>query len=177
MSGIANTATAFFGGQLQAGMQVLGSGIQTNCTIASVVNSTTVTLSIAATSSVSNGTFAILSAWLTPANFIGVAVREVSSSQVYGGNTFGLYQQGALADVLQRGSITIQSTTTERVVPWGLVYLRIAAGGVYNYLPVGTWESIADPPFNIYLPNLRFSNASVSPDGVCEISILTRNTA
>jgi hypothetical protein len=177
IDGIENTGTAYFGGPLQVGQQILGPGAPVGCTIASIASSTSITLSAATSSSLTGATFNALSPWLTLQSFIGVAAREVKAAGLYSSSSFVAYLQASVADVLQRGSCVVQTTQVQTVTPWGLVYLRIGVGGNYPYLPVGTWESISDPGFNICLTNMRYTNASVSSDGVTEVAILSRNTA
>lgn len=177
IDGISNTATAYFGGPLQVGMLIIGSGIQPGASIASIPNSTSITITLGSVSSLSGTPISVLSPLLSTAGFVGIAAREVKTSELYGSltNAFGLYQQATVADILVRGSCSIQLAPTFSPVLWGLVYLRAGVNPATPYLKIGGFESVSDGTFNFPLPNTRFSNASVDSNGVCEVTILSRN--
>jgi len=187
ISGISNTATAYFGGPLQVGMQIIASGVQPGAVIASIVNSTSITITLGSISSLSGTTISALSPLLSTAGFVGIAAREVKTVESYanlygplGSQTspnFGVYNQATTADVLVRGSCSIQIVPTQAPVLWGLLYLRVAKNPTTPYLQIGGFESVPDGTFSFAVPNTRFSNASVDQNGVCEVSILSRNVS
>jgi hypothetical protein len=187
ISGISNTATAYFGGPLVVGQQIIASGVQVGATIASIISSSSISITLGSTSSIAGATITVVSPLVTTSGYIGVCAREVKTVESYANlygplgtqnpANFGSYAPGTVADVVQRGSCVVQVTSQQAITPWGLVFYRIGVGGTFSTLPIGTWESVSDPVFNICLTNMRFTNASVSSDYVTEVCLLTRNTA
>jgi hypothetical protein len=190
ITGIANTATAYFGGPLVVGQLIVGPGIPSGATIASIVSATSITLSAAATASATI-TMTVLSPLLVPSNFIGVAVREVKTAETYytDGNppgatspVFGYYYQGQSCDGLERGSCSVLVRVGTGIAPWGQVYLRVALNSAIPAGVVGGFEAQADASgttgFNtIALPTTQFTTGVLDSNNVAEISMLTRNRA
>ena len=100
----------------------------------------------------------------TAADFVGFTVRSASKTpDTYGGDT-GRINPGEMADVLVRGSMTVE-VSAGAPAPGGKVYLVKTTGAV---------SAAADATNNVELANVRF-RAAQDASGRAEIVILTRN--
>lgn len=189
ITGIANTATAYFGTPLLVGMGLVGPGLASGTTIATIASATSITISAAANAS-ATVTLTALSTLLTTANYMGVGVREVKTAEVYytdgnppGSNpAFGFYYQGQSCDVLMRGSCSAVARVVTGIAPWSQVYLRVALNPAIPAGVVGGFESQADAGqtagFNtIALPGTQFYSGVVDSNNVTEITMRFRNNA
>lgn len=115
--------------------------------------------------------------------FAGVAVREVKTMTSYvvqpaSSAVLGGYSPSQIADVLVRGSVTvqIQNPSSAAVVAGGQVYLRLVTG---TGTVIGAFEPAADGGNTLALTNCYFTTGVVSTDAngnlVAEITIITRN--
>ena len=166
-------------------MIVAGPGIPQGTTIANpALSANSITLSAAATTSVTT-TLTVTSALLTPAGFIGVAVREVKQANQYITDgpvpIFGAYTQGQTCDSLERGSCSVLVRVTTGIAPWGQVYLRVALNPAVPGGVIGGFEAQPDTGVagynTIALNNVQFTTGLADSNGVAEISLLTRNNA
>ena len=100
----------------------------------------------------------------TAEDFVGFTVRSASKTpDTYGGDT-GRVNPGEMADVLVRGSMTVE-VSAGTPAPGGKVYLVKATGAV---------SASADAANNVELPSVRF-RAAKDASRRAEIVILTRN--
>lgn len=106
-------------------------------------------------------------------DFIGVAVREVKQTADYY-NPTGIYTEGEPADVITRGSVTVQvnvGTPKAR----GKVFVRIAENEAIPNGVVGGFEAVADGANTIELTDVVFTTGQIDVNKVAEITILNRN--
>jgi len=182
ITGIANTATAFNGGPLVVGMQVVGPGLPSGATIATIASSTSITISAAATASATI-TMSVLSALVTPSNFIGVAVREVkTNTTTYNSSpsNFGRYNQGQECDALERGSCVVSVPVATGLAVYGQVYLRVGLNTAIPAGVIGGFESAADlsgtTGYNtIALTGVQWTTGVLDSNNVAEITLKSRN--
>ncbi len=111
----------------------------------------------------------------TPAQFVGVAGREIKSSLTYLEQSPGQYNPGDPVSVFQRGSIQV---FCQRGTPalGGAVYVRITANGSYESAVVGGFEAEADSSNTVKLTNCQWGGAP-DANGIAELVILTRLNA
>ena len=135
------------------GMVASGSGIGSNAVVTAIAG-LVVTLSAASTST-SSGTVAVTFA-IPSGNakslrgaFAGIAVREVKTMLTYPSGTtpgvqqVGYYAPGEMAEVLERGSITVPIAYGTPAAN-AQVYLRVVANGALSGTAVGDLEAAAD---------------------------------
>lgn len=137
-----------------------------------------------------NGTFssgAQIAGAITAAAFAGIAIRDVktNTAATYPAMaTLGAYVPGDIADVIERGSVTvnIRNVTAAAVQAGGQVYVRKTSG---NDTVVGALEPTSGAGGNdggnlVALTNVFFQSGLTSTDAngniVTEISLLSRNT-
>lgn len=115
------------------------------------------------------------------ANFAGVAIAEVDSALTYpatpGQQTLGSYAPALMAEVLERGSVTVQLNVTGSPVAGGPVYVRKTANGAIPAGIVGGFEGAADGANNIQLTGVVFRTGAVDSNGMAEITLLNRVAA
>lgn len=111
----------------------------------------------------------------TPAQFVGVAGREIKSSLNYLEQSPGEYAPGDVVSVFQRGSIQVYC---QRGTPalGGAVYVRITANGSYETAVVGGFEAEADSSNTVQLTNAQWGGPP-DANGIAELVILTRLNA
>jgi hypothetical protein len=111
----------------------------------------------------------------TLANFLGIAVREVKQSPDYVPAT-GKYKVGEVADILERGSISVicvEGTPT----PLAGVWVCTSAG---TNTVIGDLVATATPagsPSVVALTNCRWGSDSIDSNNVAELAIVSRNNA
>lgn len=106
-------------------------------------------------------------------DFIGVAVREVKQTADYY-NPTGKYLENEPADIITRGSVTVQvnaGTPKAR----GKVYVRVVANEAIPNGVVGGFEAEADGTNTVELSNVVFTTGQMDTNKVAEITILSRN--
>jgi hypothetical protein len=118
-----------------------------------------------------NGTF-------TAALFLGVAVREIKTYEIYSASmpAVGGYAINSMADVLERGSISVICRVGTPVAG-GAVYVRIAAGSEPSGYVIGGFEYRADTDTDscVLVTNAKWTTGLMDTNRVCELTILTRN--
>lgn len=118
----------------------------------------------------------------TAAKFAGVAVRNVKTMLQYTawGNVqnplIGQFAPGQMAEVLERGSITVQINNGTPVVQ-GPVFVRILANAGIPAGVVGGFEAVADGTNTVQLTGVVFRTGVVDANNVSEITLLSRVAA
>ena len=108
----------------------------------------------------------------TDATFGGVAVRRVKSATVYPNQATGKYAAYEVADVIQRGPVTVRcnvgtpSSTAK-------VYVRVTANGAIPAGVVGEFEAAADGGNTVEITNARWGTVK-DANGIAELIIMTR---
>jgi hypothetical protein len=120
----------------------------------------------------------------TTAKFAGIFSRNVKVDGTYPvtGTTLpsGGYRPGQLADVVERGSVTVQlKVYSTAPVSEGTVYVRVALNASIPAGVVGGIETAADGTNTVALPTTiaQFKTGYVDANGRTEITLLTRNVA
>lgn len=117
----------------------------------------------------------------TLAKFAGIAVREVKTMLGYpygpapAGN--GYYAPGQIAEVLERGSITVKINVTTGITAGGTVYIRTVLNGAIPAGVVGGLEAQADGSNTVALTGTEFRTGVVDSNNMAEITILSRTVA
>lgn len=111
----------------------------------------------------------------TPAQFVGVAGREIKSSLNYLEQSPGEYAPGDPVSVFQRGSIQVYCQRGTPALD-GDVYVRITANGSYETAAVGGFEAEADSANTVQLTNCQWGGPP-DANGIAELVILTRLNA
>lgn len=109
----------------------------------------------------------------TAKDFIGVAVREVKQTADYY-NPTGIYTEGEPADIITRGSVTVQvnvGTPKAR----GKVFVRTAENEAFPNGAIGGFEAAPDGDNTIELSGVVFTTGQIDVNKVAEITILNRN--
>lgn len=107
--------------------------------------------------------------------FAGVAVREVLTMTAYiPSPTLGSYLPGQAADVLVRGSVSvqIQNPSSAAVKAGGSVWVRLSAG---TGTVIGAWEPANDAGHMLQITNAFFTTGLVDANSTSEITLLNRN--
>lgn len=118
----------------------------------------------------------------TAAKFAGVAVRNVKTQLAFTTLStvqtplVGQYLQGQLAEVLERGSITVKINNGTPAAN-GAVYVRTAVNGAIPAGVVGGFEAVADGTNTVVLTGVVFRTGVLDANGVAEITMLTRAVA
>jgi hypothetical protein len=120
-----------------------------------------------------DNTYSKFGASNVPADFAGIAIREVKQSTDYYPTT-GSYSDGDPCDVISRGSVAVLCNVGTPTAG-GKVYLRIVANEAIPAGVVGGFEAAADSTNTIELTNCKFTTGDLDTNKVAEISILTRN--
>lgn len=165
------TAAAMAG--LAPGQFIFGANIPAGTFIVSVNQAAgTITISKAATASGASTIF--------PANFAGIAVREVKTQLTYpitpGASLVGNYLPGQLTEVLVRGSITVK-ILNGTPIQGGSLYVRAILNGTFPNGIVGGLEAMADGVNNILIPNATFKTGVLDGNNITEVTLLTRVAA
>jgi hypothetical protein len=112
----------------------------------------------------------------TVANFGGFAVAEVKQVLTYNTNAAGEYSPGQVADVLQKGSITVKVVDYANNAPTagGQVYICSAVGN--GSLTLGHLYATATPTgigsgTVLSLTGAKFTTGKVDANGVCEVTL------
>lgn len=119
---------------------------------------------------------------MTAARFAGVAVRNVKTMLQFiaWGNTqsalYGQYAPGQMAEVLERGSITVKINNGTPVSQAG-VFLRTVYNASIPAGVVGGLEAVADGANTIALTNVVFRTGVLDANGCAEITLLSRVAA
>lgn len=111
----------------------------------------------------------------TPAQFVGVAGREIKSSLTYLEQSPGQYNPGDPVSVFQRGSIQVYCQRGTPVLG-GAVYVRTKANESYSTAVVGGFEAEDDSGNVVQLTNAQWGGAP-DANGIAELVILTRLNA
>ncbi len=106
------------------------------------------------------------------ATFAGIAVREVKQATDYYAAA-GSYLPAEVADVLERGSITVLCNVGTPTAG-GKVYIRIAANTAIPNGVIGQFEASADGANTIEIPNLRWTTGRIDKNKIAEVTALTR---
>lgn len=118
----------------------------------------------------------------TAAKFAGVAVRNVKTMLIYqqwgnvGSPQIGQYAPGAIAEVLERGSVTVK-INNGTPVSQNPVFVRTVLNGAIPAGVVGGFEAVADGTNTIQLVNVVFRTGVLDANGVSEITIMQRVAA
>jgi hypothetical protein len=118
----------------------------------------------------------------TAAKFAGVAVRNVKTQLAYTTLSvvqtplIGQYLQGQMAEVLERGSITIK-INNGTPVSQNPVYVRTVFNGAIPAGVVGGFEAVADGTNTVVLTNVVFRTGVLDANGIAEITLLSRVAA
>lgn len=117
----------------------------------------------------------------TAAKFAGVAISEVETTLGYpyipGISVTGNYLPGALAEVLERGSIVVPVPVATGITSQGPVYVRITLNGEIPAGVVGDFEAAADGGNTVQLTNVVFRTGVLDANGMAEITLLNRVAA
>ena len=111
----------------------------------------------------------------TLANFLGIAVREVKQSTDFY-PVAGTYKVGEVADILERGSVSVVCVEGAPT-PLAGVWVCTSAG---TNTVIGDLVATATPvgsPSVIALTNCRWGSASIDSNNVAELVIVARNNA
>lgn len=117
--------------------------------------------------------------------FAGFAVREVKTLTSFNTSQpitplLQGYAPGDIADVLERGSISIvlknPQATVNGYVAGGKVYLRIALNGSFPSAAVGDLEVSADGGNTLQLTNVYQQSGLNDANNVSEVTVMSRNT-
>jgi hypothetical protein len=118
----------------------------------------------------------------TAVRFAGVAVRNVKTMLqfVAWGNVqsaqFGNFTPGAMAEVLERGSITVKINNGQPVSQ-NPVYIRTVFNGAIPAGVVGGFEAVADGTNSVVIPNVVFRTGVLDSNGVAEVTLMQRVAA
>lgn len=121
-------------------------------------------------------------ATFTAARFAGVAVRNVKTMlQFVAWGTvqsaqFGQFAPGSMAEVLERGSITVK-INNGTPVSQNPVYIRTVFNGAIPAGLVGGFEAVADGTNSVVVPGVLFRTGVLDSNGVAEITLTTRVSA
>lgn len=118
----------------------------------------------------SDNTYSKFGASNTPAQFAGVAVREVKQTADYY-SPAGSYLPGQPADVIKRGSVDVVCNVGNPTAG-GAVYIRTAANASIPTGFVGGFEAAADGTNTIQLTNVQWKTGNMDANKVAEIQIL-----
>lgn len=107
------------------------------------------------------------------ADLAGIAARIVKQTADYY-NPSGVYLEGEPADVLARGSITVE-VKSGTPVAGGKVYIRIAENEAIPEGVVGGFEAEADGENTVELTNVKFTTGNMDANKVAEVTVLSRH--
>ena len=111
----------------------------------------------------SNGGVKAIDASATASNIIGIAVRRMG--QPYADDSQGwYYKPNDTVDVLVRGSVIVELSSTSGVAAKGSVYVTAANGAIS-----------ATSSGNVAIPNTIFSGNVEADTKLAEVTILTRS--
>jgi hypothetical protein len=88
----------------------------------------------------------------------------------------GIYAPGQIAEVLERGSITIK-INNGTPVSQNPVYVRTVVNAGIPAGVVGGLEAVADGTNTVVVPNVVFKTGVLDANGVAEVTILSRAAA
>lgn len=108
----------------------------------------------------------------TAAAFAGIAAREVKQATSYY-SACGSYLPGEVADVIERGSVTVLCNVGTPKAG-GKVYIRTAANASIPNGVIGQFEAEADGTNTIEITNARWKTGKKDGNNVAELTILTR---
>jgi hypothetical protein len=118
----------------------------------------------------------------TAPRFAGIAVRNVKTYLTYVGlgsvqtPQIGNYGPGQIAEVLERGSITVK-INNGTPASQGPVYVRTVANAGIPAGVVGGLEAVADGTNTVVVPGVVFRTGVLDANGVAEVTILSRTAA
>jgi hypothetical protein len=118
----------------------------------------------------------------TSARFAGVAVRNVKTMLqfiawgVVQSAQFGQFAPGSMAEVLERGSITVKVNNGTPAAQ-GNVYVRTVFNGAIPAGVVGGFEAVADGVNTVQVTGVTWRTGVLDANGVAEITILNRVAA
>lgn len=118
----------------------------------------------------------------TATSLAGVAVRNVKTNLLYIGlgnvqtPQIGQYAPGSIAEILERGSITVK-INNGTPASQGPVFVRKTANGAIPAGVVGGFEAVADGTNTVQLTGVVFRTGVLDANGVAEITLLTRLAA
>lgn len=118
----------------------------------------------------------------TAPKFAGVAVRNVKTSLAFTTLStiqtpiVGQYLPGQIADVLERGSVTVKIGNGTPVAG-GPVYVRILFNGAIPASLQGGFDAVADGTNTVVLTGVVFRTGVLDANGVAEITLLSRAVA
>ena len=101
------------------------------------------------------------------ADFVGVAVKEVKTSDA---NGVGGYFEGEPAAIMKRGRVLVKCQNGTPALN-GDVYIRTTLNASYPDAVVGGFEAAADSTYSVKVTNLKWRGAA-DANGVAELSIL-----
>ena len=101
------------------------------------------------------------------ADFVGVAAREVKTSDM---NGVGAYFEGEPAAVMKRGRILVKCQNGTPALN-GDVYIRTTLNASYPDAVVGGFEAASDTTYSVKVSNLKWRGAA-DANGIAELSIL-----
>jgi hypothetical protein len=121
------------------------------------------------------GGILLAGALFTMAEFVGIAVRNVKTPEVYNPvPAMGYYAEGQNADVLERGEISVVCNYGTPL-PGGAVYVRQTLNGAIPSGTLGGFEATLDGANQILLTNCKWSNGVIDANKVTALTVLTRN--
>jgi len=181
-TGTVTSITVASGTGIVVGQAVVGAGIAAGTTVTSAVG-TTIGLSIATLGTETATPLSFLSAALaSTTGFAGIFARNMKVDTNYPltgvTQTGGQYLPGQLADVAERGSVTVQLVVfSVAPVSGGQVFVRIGLNPAVPAGIVGGIETAADGAFTLPLPLsiIAFKTGAVDPNGRTEVTLKTRN--
>lgn len=106
------------------------------------------------------------------ATFGGVAVRRVKSATVYPNQATGKYAAYEVADIIQRGPVTVRCNVGTPSAT-ALVYVRVTANGAIPAGVVGEFEAASDTSNTIEITNARWGTTK-DANGIAELIIMER---
>lgn len=181
-SGATTAVTLNSGTGVAVGQLVVGANVAPGTTV-SAISGTALTLSQNTLGSETATPLFFLGASLTSTTgFSGIFATNAKVNTTYpttGTNLVnGYYVPGQLADVAERGSVTVQLTVySVTPVSGGQVFVRVALNPAIPAGIVGGIETAADGSFTIGLPLsiIAFKTGAVDPNGRTEVTLKTRN--
>lgn len=108
--------------------------------------------------------------------FAGIALREVQQATDYTAQTTGEYAVGAMADVIERGSVIVECVDGTPTAG-GKVYICTVAGTVAAVGDITANASNATSGTTVEITNARFTTGKKDANNCAEITLLGRNQA
>lgn len=123
-----------------------------------------------------DNTYSPATASFAMTTFAGIALREVQQASSYTSQSAGEYAVGAVADVIERGSVVV-TCVDGTPTAGGLVYVCTVAGTVAAVGDITANASNASSGTTVQITNARFTTGVKDANNCAEITLLGRNQA